>query len=215
MSKSGRSSESPEASAALQIEPLTLEHVDEAASVISEAFRAEPISARMFDLEDPETRTRHARALAYQMRGAVEAGEPPLAAIEDGSVVGVAAVSRLSVTVVLRTVRSWITLLPRVRWAAWGIGLAAKPSRRVPRPHLLLEGIGVAPQAQGRGVGSALMRAVVAECDAKEECRGIYLQTASERARVFYERAGFELVDERSGAGLTVAHLFRRSENGP
>jgi GNAT superfamily N-acetyltransferase len=197
----------------LRVEPLTLEFVDQAAAVISEAFRAEPITGRMFRLDDPETRQRHRRAAMYQMRKAVEAGEPPLVAVEHGRVVGVAMVSTLGWRTMLRTARSWLPLLPRLQRGAWRLGPAARPSRRVPRPYMLLDALGVAPDAEGRGIGGALLESVSSRCNADEDCRGVYLQTASARARHVYERAGFELVEERRGAGLTIAHLFKPAED--
>jgi GNAT superfamily N-acetyltransferase len=198
----------------LRIEPLTLGSVNEAAGVISEAFRAEPITGRMFRLEDPETRERHRQAAMYQMRKAVEAGEPPLVAVEHGRVVGVAMVSSLGWRTMLRTARSWLPLVSRLQRGAWRLGPAARPSRRVPRPYLLLDALGVAPGVEGRGIGGALLEGVITRCDADEDCRGVYVQTASLRARHVYERAGFELIEERRGAGLTIAHLFWPAEDG-
>jgi ribosomal protein S18 acetylase RimI-like enzyme len=60
--------------------------------------------------------------------------------------------------------------------------------------HWYLAMVGVAPQWQGRGIGAALMRPVLDECDAD----GIpaYLEASSERNRALYERHGFEVMDE-------------------
>jgi len=192
------------------------EFVNQAAEVISQAFLAEPITERMFHLDNPETRERHKRATMHQMRKAVEAGEPPLVAIKDDRVVGVAMASRLGWRTILRTARSWLPLIPRVRRGVWRLGPAAMPSRRVPRPYMLLDALGVSPEMEGQGIGSALLEGVIGLCDADQSCRGIYIQTASPRARGVYMRAGFELVEERSGADLTIAHLFRPADDrGP
>ncbi len=193
-----------------RIEPLSLEHVDGAAGVISEALVAEPVTGAMFDLSDPRTREAHKRAIALQMRKAVEAGEPPLVAVEAGRVVGVAIASRFGWRAMVRTARSWFRLIPRIRRSVWCLGSAAMPSRRVPRPYVLLDALGVAPDAEGRGIGSALLEGVIEACAADQKCSGVYLQTASDRARGVYERASFEVLEERSGAGLKVAHMFRR-----
>ncbi len=58
-------------------------------------------------------------------------------------------------------------------------------------PHHYLPYIGVAPEAQGRGLGSALMRPILDRCD--EERLPAYLEATSERNAALYERLGFEL----------------------
>ena len=60
---------------------------------------------------------------------------------------------------------------------------------------LLLDHLYVAPQAQGRGVGAAVMAGVLADADA----RGLPVRVGALRgsdANRFYARHGFELVEE-------------------
>jgi ribosomal protein S18 acetylase RimI-like enzyme len=54
--------------------------------------------------------------------------------------------------------------------------------------------VGVDPQHQGRGIGSALLRPVLDRCDADGE--GAYLEATSGDNRRLYERHGFETVRE-------------------
>lgn len=54
--------------------------------------------------------------------------------------------------------------------------------------------IAVAPEAQGRGVGSALLRAGVDRAD--EDGVGVYLETGTESNLAFYHRHGFEVLQE-------------------
>lgn len=60
-----------------------------------------------------------------------------------------------------------------------------------------LEHLYVAPQAQGRGVGSALLAAVLDRCGGSIDLR-VFARNAA--AREFYERRGFVLVGEGDGA---------------
>jgi len=51
--------------------------------------------------------------------------------------------------------------------------------------------IGVNPRLQGKGVGSAVMREVIQECERKK--RPIYLETSMEKNLPFYKKFGFEI----------------------
>lgn len=51
--------------------------------------------------------------------------------------------------------------------------------------------IGVSPQLQGRGIGSAFIQELIAECERKN--RPIYLETSTERNLPFYKKFGFEV----------------------
>ena len=62
------------------------------------------------------------------------------------------------------------------------------------RPHAYLWFLGVAPAAQGRGVGSALLRAA----NARNDAAGLpaYLETGATRNVALYERHGFKVISE-------------------
>jgi ribosomal protein S18 acetylase RimI-like enzyme len=60
--------------------------------------------------------------------------------------------------------------------------------------HWYLAMVGVAPAWQGRGYGAALMRPVLARCDAQEV--PAYLEASTPRNRALYQRHGFEVVEE-------------------
>jgi ribosomal protein S18 acetylase RimI-like enzyme len=56
--------------------------------------------------------------------------------------------------------------------------------------HVYLWMIGVGPDRQGEGLGSALMEPVLARCD--REGRAAYLEASTTRSRGLYRRLGFE-----------------------
>jgi ribosomal protein S18 acetylase RimI-like enzyme len=61
-------------------------------------------------------------------------------------------------------------------------------------PHWYLASLGTAVELQGKGIGTALMRPVLAHCDAAGlPC---YLESSKERNVPFYRRHGFEVVRE-------------------
>ena len=61
-------------------------------------------------------------------------------------------------------------------------------------PHYYLDSLGVEPEWQGRGLGSALMQPVLARCDL--ERMPAYLNAGSPRSRDLYLRHGFAVTEE-------------------
>jgi ribosomal protein S18 acetylase RimI-like enzyme len=59
------------------------------------------------------------------------------------------------------------------------------------KPISYLWFIGVNPQRQSKGLGSAFIREVIDECDRKK--RPIYLETSMEKNIPFYKKFGFEI----------------------
>jgi len=60
------------------------------------------------------------------------------------------------------------------------------------RPVRYLQALGVAPSAQGRGIGSRLLAEQLTRSDAAGEC--VYLETGKEANAAWYESRGFVLV---------------------
>jgi ribosomal protein S18 acetylase RimI-like enzyme len=70
------------------------------------------------------------------------------------------------------------------------------------KPHYYLAFVGVQPQAQGKGIGTALLRPILDRCD--EEGMAAYLEATTPRNRACYLRQGFEVTEE-----------FRYPKGGP
>jgi ribosomal protein S18 acetylase RimI-like enzyme len=66
--------------------------------------------------------------------------------------------------------------------------------RHPKKPHWYLFTIGVDPDKQGRGVGSALLRGVLERCDAERS--PAYLEASTESNARLYERHGFAVTEE-------------------
>jgi ribosomal protein S18 acetylase RimI-like enzyme len=81
--------------------------------------------------------------------------------------------------------------------------------RYAPEPHWYLLVIGVDPELQGHGLGTALVKEGLARAD-QANCP-CYLETSAERNLPFYERCGFKVVESASlGDGGPTAWGMRR-----
>jgi ribosomal protein S18 acetylase RimI-like enzyme len=99
-------------------------------------------------------------------------------------------------------------LLPRVLRS-----LTALESNHPAAPHYYLPFVGVEPEWQGRGLGTALMRPVLDRCD--DEKLAAYLEASSPRNRALYERHGFEVTEEFSlGTGSPPLWRMWRDPRG-
>lgn len=86
--------------------------------------------------------------------------------------------------------------------------LAAIEWRHIRAPHYYFPYIGVAPEAQGRGLGSSVMRPTLDRCDA--EGVPAYLEASSERNAALYERLGFAVTTHVRIAGSPPLRLMVR-----
>ena len=86
-------------------------------------------------------------------------------------------------------------------------------SRVITRPHWYLMALGVEPGRQRQGVGSQLLRPVLARAD--ETGVPCYLETETEQNVAFYQKQGFEIAFEGAiaDAGLPLWTMVR--EPGP
>jgi ribosomal protein S18 acetylase RimI-like enzyme len=80
-------------------------------------------------------------------------------------------------------------------------------------PHYYVQFIGVRPECQGTGIGSALLRAMLERCDL--EGVAAYLE-ADERSRLLYAKQGFEAIGEiRLPDGPSFWPMWRAPRNVP
>ena len=94
----------------------------------------------------------------------------------------------------------------------WGELFEALQAHRPERAHWYLALLGVAPAAQGRGVGSRLLRTWLAEVDAARG--GVWLETDEPRSLGLYRAAGFEIAGETSFASVPIWLLARAPRRG-
>ncbi|MEA2652574.1 MAG: hypothetical protein QOI85_2295 [Chloroflexota bacterium] len=83
----------------------------------------------------------------------------------------------------------------RLRQVTNAIGaLERRHHHHAPQPHFYLSALGVEPDRQGEGIGTALMQPVLDRCD--RDGIPAYLETATARNVLLYERLGFDVVEE-------------------
>ena len=170
-----------------------MEDVPQLADTLARAFHEDPVFQWLFPVED--RRQRHSRRYfhdrvrlllrqdeVYTVDGGVGAAmwarpgdwrDPPLAALW-----------------------SLAKLVPRIGRRSLNAlgGLHEVEARHPAAPHWYLAVLGTDPARQGEGIGSALLRPVLDDCDRLE--LPAYLETATERNVDFYARHGFKVVDE-------------------
>ena len=75
--------------------------------------------------------------------------------------------------------------------------------------HWYLEILATEPRSQGQGLGSALLRPMLALCD--RDGMGAYLESSSDRSRALYERHGFTVVETfgMPGGGPDIHRMWR------
>lgn len=85
-------------------------------------------------------------------------------------------------------------------------------TRRHPtRPHYYLAILGVEPGLQGEGIGSTLLQPMLDRCD--ETGMPAYLENSNEANLGFYERKGFEVIEEITmPQGPTQWLMWREAE---
>lgn len=106
--------------------------------------------------------------------------------------------SAVGPTPILDELRALPTLLHATGLARFGRLLAVRADmdkhHPMERPHAYLWFLGVTHEAQGHGVGSALLRVACARLDAAGE--PAYLETQTERNLALYRRHGFDVISE-------------------
>jgi GNAT superfamily N-acetyltransferase len=176
---------------------------------LAAAFAGDPAWSWLLPYPDREQRQRlfFETALRYLVPGRREVW-----VTEDGSAAAIWAPPGLwavPVWIVLREAPPMMRVFGRRLQLA--VRYLARAERQHPRrpEHWYLEVLGTEPARQGQGLGSALMRPILALCD--RDGLGAYLESSSERNRVLYERHGFEVTEtfDMPGGGPSIRRMWR------
>ena len=188
--------------------PVSPEECAGAGATLGRAFHADPLWKAIFSDPDsrPEMLPRMFTALARATVAASGVAEatPALDAVAlwlpPGRSIGLRA-----------TVRSGFAL-PRFvmklgaadRKRMMGVlrQLEARRKALMPTRHWYLSAIGVDPERQGEGLGATLVQAGIQRAD--QESTSIYLETEAEDNVGWYQRFGFEVIDQIAATGLDL-----------
>jgi ribosomal protein S18 acetylase RimI-like enzyme len=94
------------------------------------------------------------------------------------------------------------------RAARIGAAMEWRHARELRGSHYYVRDIGVHPDSQGSGLGSALMRPTLERCD--REGLPAYIEASNERSAALYERLGFEHLRELRVGGSPPLWLMLR-----
>jgi GNAT superfamily N-acetyltransferase len=184
----------PAVPAGQTVRKATLDDVPRLSRALARAFESDP-PMRWF-LSDPETRAERARRLFDVMLRKVHLGRDYCYTTEDvvGGALWVPPGSwKLGVVDQMALLPGMMRVFGRGLVRAQR-GLTVMESGHPRTPHYYLDSLGVEPEWQGRGLGSALMAPVLARCD--EERMPAYLNAGSARSRDLYLRHGFRVTEE-------------------
>jgi ribosomal protein S18 acetylase RimI-like enzyme len=174
---------------------------------LARAFYDDPVMTWFFP-EDDRRLERNRRFFAIRLRQLLPHGETYTV---DGALGGAlwAAPDRWRVGRV-EEARMGVALLPAL-WRRLGVvfkGVEMIEAAHPRDPHYYLAVLGTDPEAQGRGVGSALIQPMLEACDRDEV--PAYLESSKERNIDFYARHGFRVTDEvRLPRGPRVWPMWR------
>jgi GNAT superfamily N-acetyltransferase len=99
------------------------------------------------------------------------------------------------------------------RAARVGAAMEWRHTRTPREPHYYIRDVGVHPDMQGKGLGSALLRPTLERCD--REGVPAYLEASSERNAALYERLGFRHTRELRVGGSPPLRLMQRPPAAP
>ncbi len=198
------------------IEPLKREAVERATTTLERAFSTDPMFTWIFP--DPTRRSRSLRRLnrvplEYGLRyGHVtqyDAGMAVAVWIPPGRTITVGGMVRSGIL----TVPFRVGFRPFAKFMGANEIMERIHKKYVPEPHWYLMIVGVDPELQGRGLGTALVKEGLARAD-QANCP-CYLETSEERNLAFYERHGFVVVETATlGDGGPTGWAMRRDPRG-
>jgi ribosomal protein S18 acetylase RimI-like enzyme len=196
-----------------EVGPASEADVARLAEVLSRAFAQDPFNRHL--VPDDERRARRLpQGFAEQLRRVfLPKGTVLTTADRAGAALWLGpGGQRLSCGEQLRMLPGMARLVG-LRHLAVVMGTLAELDRRLPRePHWHLSLLGVSPERQRAGIGSALLRPILERCD--REVTAAYLETANPANLGLYQRHGFavrERVDLRDGPRVwTMLRIPRR-----
>lgn len=194
----------PSGASDVQLRKASAEDVSRLAGALADAFYDDPVFAWLM----PDERSRRARLRRFYKIELRYVGLSRGAAWTCEELIGAAISSppgawRMPPRAMLPMGPVFGSELPRALRL-----LSALERRHIREPHYYFAHIGVAPEAQGKGLGSRLMGPTLDRCD--RERLPAYLEASSERSAALYERLGFRATGELRASDSPPLRLMLR-----
>jgi len=194
------------------IEPLprALAHLKEAGDVLGDAFAENPVARVVLNHCDEKGRLGRVRRLNRALVGMGQRFGVVEVVRDEGRILGVSihfpsGAWPIGVGALPYQARAGLGVGPRGAYRYLVYEREVEPLHYA-EPHAYLFVLGVLPEKQGRGIGSALLKAFCARADA--EGLPCYLETDKESSVRLYQSHGFEVVREMDIASLENLHCW-------
>jgi GNAT superfamily N-acetyltransferase len=192
--------------------PTTKQSYQQAAQVLARAFVDDPVTIASFPKFSSERRVKalivdfSAEVLLCIKKGC------PLEVREDGKVIASSVIYPPG-TYPLPAWDGWLLLLKSFlgngfydirSWMKW---LEEVDKIRPSEPHFYLEYLGVEPEQQGKAIGSSILQVLTQMGDDKQV--GCYLENANPRNLPFYQRFGFQVIQNKDIIDIPTWFMWR------
>jgi GNAT superfamily N-acetyltransferase len=199
-----------------KVQPTTRHSYRQAAQVLGRAFADEPVSVEVLKKFTPEKRIQAlTNDFSDEILLCIRKG-CPVQVNGNGTVVA-AAVIYPPGAYPLPGFHQWMLLVKSyvkngfydIRgWMKW---LEEADKMHPSEPHYYLEYVGVEPEHQRKGLGTAIVQHMVDKAD--ELNVGCYLENANPYNLPFYQRFGFQVISEKEVIGIPAWFMWRASRN--
>jgi ribosomal protein S18 acetylase RimI-like enzyme len=192
----------------MEVRPARGDEVPQLAAMLARAFHDDPVTA--WFIRNDDRRPKYAqRFFAWQLHRLL--GQEQVHVAADASGAALWALPGRWRESTWQALRLFVTLVPALgsHLSSAARGVEQVERRHPPDPHLYLAVLGTDPPAQGRGIGSALLRPGLELCD--REGLPAYLESSKERNVAFYTRFGFRVTEQvrMPGDGPSVWLMWR------
>jgi ribosomal protein S18 acetylase RimI-like enzyme len=177
----------------MEVRPARGDEVPQLAAMLARAFHDDPVTA--WFMRSERRRPRYAtRFFGWQLHRLL--GQEHVHVTDDGSAAAVWALPGRWRESNWEALRLFVALIPALgsHLSSATRGVERVEKRHPPEPHLYLAVLGTDPPAQGRGLGSAVLRPGLETCD--REGLPAYLESSKESNVGFYSRFGFRVTEE-------------------
>jgi len=191
----------------ISIEPLKGEELREAAKVAARAMAPTPFPMALFQGQQDSER-------GMETLFGITFGRPPgkvLLAKKDDQVIGVMRMVEWPHCQLSLTQALWI--LPAMLVTLKGGAIRMLRGRSIwekhhpKKPHYHLDPLAVAPEMQGQGIGSSLLRHFCEHVDQAKQAA--YLGTDRPENVRLYERFGFSVIGKATALGVRIYFMWR------